>query len=256
MVDEVAAPPPTIPTSATRYRDGRRPVGSGSVDSSLAARARPVSSSRDQLLPLLPALVPLLPAGGLPRGAVITVGVDGAGSDGRGAGPGGRSGGGAGTLAFALLAAASTLGSWCGAVGAGDPGILALAELGVDLDHLALVPAPGSAWAEVAGLLIDDMDVVLVCPPGRVAPWVARRLAARARQRRSVLVVQVGRGVWSEGSDVQLTVEDASWEGVDRGHGHLRGRHVEVVTSGRRSAVRKVRTGLWLPDASGAVATG
>jgi hypothetical protein len=209
------------------------------VDVSLASRARPVSSSRDQLLPLLPDLVPLLPGGGLPRGAVITV-TTGDGS-------------GAGTLAFALLAAASAAGSWCAAVGTGEPGILAIAELGVDLDHLALVPWPGAAWPEVAAILIDDMDVVLVCPPGRVRPGVARRLAARARQKRTVVVV---RGTWPEGPDVQLTVEGGTWEGMDRGHGHLEGRHVEVVTTGRRSAVRGVRTRLWLPASSGAVAAG
>jgi len=226
------------------------------VDVSLASRARPVSASRDQLLPLLPDLVALLPGGGLQRGAVITVDS----GDGRAGGPDGggarRSGGGAGTLAFALLAAASTAGSWCAAVGTGDPGILAIAELGVDLDHLALVPWPGSAWPEATAAVLDDMDVVLVCPPGRVRPGVARRLVARARQRRAVLVVQAGPGTWPEGPDVRLTVEGGVWEGVDRGHGHLRGRHVEVVTSGRRAAARGMRTGLWLPAASGAVAAG
>lgn len=170
--------------------------------------------------------------------------------------PGDTNGGGAGTLAFALLAAASAAGSWCAAVGTGHPGILAIAELGVDLDHLALVPTPGSAWPEVAAILVDDMDVVLVCPPGRVGSGVARRLVARARQKRAVLVVGGGRGAWPEGPDIHLTVEGGTWAGVDRGHGHLEGRHVEVVTSGRRSAVRGVRTGLWLPASSGAVAVG
>jgi hypothetical protein len=228
------------------------------VDVSLASRARPVSSSRDQLLPLLPDLIPLLPGGGLPRGAVITVstGDDRPGEMRSGEGGTEGSGGGAGTLAFALLAAASAAGSWCAAVGTGDPGILAIAELGVDLDHLALVPWPGAAWPEVAAILIDDMDVVLVCPPGRVRPGVARRLTARARQKRTVVVVRGGRGTWPEGPDVQLTVEGGTWEGMDRGHGHLEGRHVEVVTTGRRSAVRGVRTGLWLPASSGAVAAG
>jgi hypothetical protein len=139
-------------------------------------------------------------------------------------------------------------------VGTGDPGILAIAELGVDLDHLALIPEPGSAWPEVTALLLDAMDVVLVRPPGRGRPGVVRRLVARARQRRAVLVIQAGRQTWPEGADLQLTVENGAWEGVDRGHGYLRERQVEVVTSGRRSAVRSVRSGLWLPAASGTVA--
>ena len=71
------------------------------IDISLASRARPVSSSRDQILPLLPALTPLLPGGGLQRGTVITVGAGEGKPDGRGgwAGTGGP-GGGAGTLAL------------------------------------------------------------------------------------------------------------------------------------------------------------
>ena len=35
-----------------------------------------MSASRDQILPLLPALTPLLPGGGLQRGAVVTVGAE------------------------------------------------------------------------------------------------------------------------------------------------------------------------------------
>jgi len=197
------------------------------------------------LLPVLPGLTALLPEGGLQRGTVIAVGVGE-----------GTAGGGARTLAFALLAGASAAGSWCAAVGTADPGMLAISELGVALERLAFVPGPGGTWPEVAGILLDDMDVVLVSPPGRVRPGVARRLAARARQRRSVLVVQDVSGAWPEGPDVRLTVEGGGWEGAERGHGHLRGRHVEVVSSGRRSADRGRRMGLWLPAASGAVAVG
>jgi hypothetical protein len=181
----------------------------------------------------------------LQRGAVIAVGVGD-----------GTAGGGGRTLAFSLLAAASAGGSWCAAVGTADPGMLAIAELGVELGRLALVPGPGGAWPDVTGILLDAMDIVLVCPPGRVRPGVARRLAARARQRRAVLVVEAGPGTWPEGPDVRLTVEGGGWDGVERGHGHLRGRYVEVVSSGRRSAVRGTRSGLWLPAASGAVAAG
>lgn len=247
---------PDTPTSASRYQRGRRPVGSGTVDISLASQARPVSSSKEQRLPVLPGLTPLLPGGELQRGAVVAVGV-GDGTRPGGTGPGdGPGGGGARTLAFSLLAAASAAGSWCAAVGIADPGMLAIAELGVDLDRLALVPRPGGAWPEVTGILLDGMDLVLVCPPGRVRPGVARRLAARARQRRAVLVVEAGPGTWPEGPDVRLTVEGGGWDGVERGHGYLRGRHVEVASSGRRSAVRGTRHGLWLPDASGAVAAG
>ena len=230
-------------------QQGKRPVGSGHISTTLAARARPTSSSRDQLLPVVSALAPLFPRGGLQRGGVVTVGT-GDGTPGAEGDAGGGAGGGT-TLGFALLAAASTA-SWCAAVGMADPGMVACAELGVDLGHLVLVPRPGPLWAQVTATLFDGMDVVLVRPPGPVRPAVARRLAARARERRSVLVVLGSRG-WPEGADVQLTVEGGAWQGVEAGHGHLQRRHLEVLAFGRRAAGRPVRVGLWLPAPSGQV---
>ena len=234
------APTPFIPR-----QQGKRPVGSGHISATVAARARPTSSSRDQLLPVLPALGPLFPRGGLQRGGVVTVGTGDGTSGAEGGGTGRHGAGGGTTLAFALLAAASAA-SWCAAVGTADPGIVAFAELGVDLGHLVLVPRPGPLWAQVAATLLDGMDLVLVRPPGTVRPGVARRLAARARERRGVLVV-LGSRTWPEGADVQLTVETGTWQGVEAGHGHLQGRHLEVVVAGRRAAARPVRVGLWLP---------
>src|SRR5579864_6622421 len=139
------APTPFIPR-----QQGKRPVGSGHISATVVARARPTSSSRDQLLPLLPTLAPLFPRGGLQRGGVVTVGI--------GDGTSGAEGSGGTTLAFALLAAASAA-SWCAAVGTADPGIVAFAELGVDLRHLVLVPYPGPRWAQVAATLLDGMDL-------------------------------------------------------------------------------------------------
>jgi len=173
------------------------------------------------------------------------------GAVGGGAGTGMRSPGGGTTLGFALLAAASAA-SWCAAVGTADPGLVAFAELGVDLGHLVLVPRPGPLWAEVAATLLDGMDVVLVRPPGPVRPGVARRLAARVRERRGVLVV-LGARDWPGGADVRLTVETGAWQGVEAGHGHLQGRHLEVLSTGRRAATRPMRVGLWLPAPSGRV---
>jgi hypothetical protein len=241
-------PAPSIP-----LQQGKRPVGSGHISTTLAARARPTSSSRDQLLPVVGALAPLFPRGGLQRGGVVTVGTgDGTpGAEGGGLSDARGGAGGGTTLGFALLAAASTA-SWCAAVGMADPGMVACAELGVDLGHLVLVPRPGPLWAQVAATLFDGMDVVLVRPPGAVRPGVARRLAARARERRGVLVV-LGARAWPEGADVQLTMEAGAWQGVEAGHGHLQGRHLEVLACGRRAAGRPVRVGLWLPAPSGQV---
>jgi hypothetical protein len=221
---------------------GRRLVGAGRIDTGLVTRARPVISAREQVLPVADALAPLLPQG-IRRGCVALVDTRGDAGE----------AGGATTLAVSLLAGASAAGSWCAVVGLGDPGVVAVAELGVDLDRLVLVPRPSAMWPEVVAVLLRGADLVLVCPPAPVRPNVARRLAARAREQRSALVVVARRGHWPEGPDIRLTVERGRWQGVEAGHGHLRARRATVAVTGRRAAMAAVRAELWLPGATGAV---
>jgi len=233
--------PAAAPASPASGR-GRRSVGSGRVDTALVARTRPLSATRDQVLPVPAALDALLP-GGLRRGGVVLV-------------EGGA--GGCTTLALALLAGASSSGSWTAAVGLADPGVLACAELGIDLERLVIVPRPGAMWPEVAAAFLAGTDAVLVRPPGPARREVARRLAARAREQRAALIVLAEDGRWAEGPDVRLRVESSAWHGVESGHGHLRGRWATVAATGRRGAARTVRTGIWLPGPAGtpAEATG
>ena len=191
----------------------------------------PVSLAGEQVLPVLPALRGLLPGGALRRGSTVTV----VGST---------------SLALALVAASSASGSWCAAVGLSSLGLVATAELGVSLERLALVPAPGQSWPTVVAALIDGVDVVLVRPPGRVRPSHVRRLAARARERGTVLVpLCPGWG----GADVRLSVVGAEWQGPGHGHGHLRARRLEVRAEGRGAAARPRQVHLWLPQAGGGV---
>jgi len=193
----------------------------------------------ERLLPVLPALEALFPAGGLRRGSVVSV----AGST---------------SLALSLLAAASAQGSWCAGVGLPSLGLAAAAELGVVLERFPLVASPGRAsgaggWGWVVAALVDAFDVVLARPPAYVKAADARRLTARTRERGAVLVV-TGGGGWPEPAEVQLTVASSMWEGVGQGHGRLRGRRVEVVAGGRGAAARERRMSLWLPHPDGAIA--
>jgi len=219
---------------AASPRSRELPVG-------LADRVRPATPVAGRLLPVPPPLAPLFPDGALRRGTTTTVA--------------GLPGHGATTLALALLAAASQTGSWCAAVGLPDPGVVAVAGLGIDLRRVVFVPRPGQGWAEAAGDLLAGVDVVLVRPPGRARLTAARHLVARARERQVALVVLVEQaGGWPEGGDLALSVGALAWEGVGRGHGHLQGRRSEVRVSGRRAAGRAVECSLWLPAPSGAVA--
>lgn len=218
----------------------------------LVASAVPTSESRTQLLPVAGPLAPLLPCRGLQRGTVLLVDTGAAGA-GRIVGESGGSGpGGATTLSMALIAAATAAGSWCVAVGFEDVGIVAMSELGVDLDHVALVPRPGHNWAGVVATALDGVDVVLLRLPFPARPSMARNLAAHAHERRAVLIVLGGERAW-EGPDLLLRVEDGAWAGLGEGHGHLRTRRATVTAVGRRAAARPVRCRLWLPGPSGTV---
>ena len=150
-----------------------------------------------------PPLAPLFPDGVLRRGTTTTV-----------SGPPGH---GATTLALSLLAAASTAGSWCAAVGLPDPGVVAAAGLGLDLRRVVFVPHPGTGWAEAAGDLLSGVDAVLVRPPGRARLTAARHLSARARERQVALVVLLERaGAWPEGGDLALAVGAGAGLASDR----------------------------------------
>src|SRR6266545_2207227 len=90
------------------------------------------------------------------------------------------------------------------------------------------------------------IDGVLVRPPARLSAAVARRLAARARERRSVLLL-VGAG-WPIPPDLRLAVTASQWEGLGQGDGRLEARKVEVAAVGRGAAVLERRAKLWLPS--------
>jgi hypothetical protein len=207
--------------------------GSNTTLRSLRASSRlEVTLAGERLLPVVPALQPLLPGQGLRRGSTVAVGRSAA-------------------LALALVAGASAAGSWVAAVGLPDLGMVAAAETGIALERMALVPAPGArAWATVVAALLDAVDVVLVRSPAELPAGQARRLAARARERGAVLVPL---GPWSEPADLRLSVAASSWRGLGQGHGRLLARRVEVVAGGRGAATRERRVTLWLPAPDGTI---
>lgn len=124
------------------------------VESGLVERVRPTTLATDQRLPVLPALEPLVPGGGLRRGSTLSID-----------GPAATS------LALATAAAASQAGAWVAAVGFPSLGLVAAAELGVALGRLVLVASPDTdpgpdnetaAWAAAVAALVDAFEIVLV----------------------------------------------------------------------------------------------
>lgn len=182
------------------------------------AQPRPRPRPREgtsPVLPVLPELAALLPAGGLRRGSTVAVT--------RGS-----------WLLLALLAAASQEGSWCGVVGWPELGGLAAAEVGVALDRVVAVPEPGTQWLDVTAALLDGADLVIARPPPAAEPRDLRRLTARARERKSVLLAA---GDWPA-AELRLSIVDSTWAGLERGAGHLMARQLTVRVEGRGAASR------------------
>lgn len=161
------------------------------------------------VLPLAPELEPLLPEG-LRRGQVISVT-------------------GATSLMLALVAQASAAGSWTAAIGMPTVGVVAAARRGITLERFALIPHPGAQAVEAAGTCVDGVDVVLLGERLALSDTDRRRLAARARERGSVIVAA---GDWP-GAHVNLLVERAVWKGLGAGDGRLRRRELTVAVAGR-----------------------
>jgi hypothetical protein len=181
--------------------------------------------------PVVEPLAPLLPGGGLRRGSVVAVY-------------------GSMALLLALLSAATAQGAWAAVVGVGDLGMLAAAEAGVVVRRLTLVPRPGSDLAPVAAALLDGVGLVALAGADRMSPGARRSLAARARQRGSVLL-PLGR--WP-GAEVELDCRAEAWYGAEAGYGRLRSREVVVHAVGRGAAARSRTARLLLPGPGGPVA--
>ncbi len=131
-----------------------------SLSPELLAHVRPVSLAKSRTVPLGEPWRSFVPGGALRRGSTVVVEAP--------IGLGGLS------LALSLLSEASALGHWAAVVGVDDPGVVAMAELGVDLRRVLFVPRPRGAWAESAADLLDGVDLLLVRPPSRAG---ARRRA-------------------------------------------------------------------------------
>jgi hypothetical protein len=202
----------------------------------VAGRARPVVLARERRLAVPGPLGDLLPGGGLQRGTVVAV-----------EGPAGV---GVASLIMALLASATAVGEWAAVLDAGGSfGALAAAEAGVALERLAVIRGPGvrgvpvepgealspEQFGSVVATLLDGMTVVAATVPGRLRTGDARRLAARARERGSVLVAA---GAWPGEAALRLRVEGSSWSGLGRGEGLLGGRTLRITLAGRGAAAR------------------
>jgi hypothetical protein len=199
----------------------------------LVVTLRPVVLAKSRTLPLGEPWSGLVPGGGLRRGTTVVVQAA--------PGSGGLS------VALSLVTRASLEGHWTGVVGVADPGVVMIAELGVDLRRVLFVPRPLGAWAEAAADLLDGVDLVIV-HPARAGYGAARRLVDRVRERSTVMIALVEPGApWPLPADLSFTITESRWATSSR----LDARHLTVLVGGRGEAARGRAHVVTLPDERG-----
>ncbi|MEP9392270.1 hypothetical protein ABLE92_00970 [Gordonia sp. VNQ95] len=183
--------------------------------------AEPVSVD---VLPVSDELAEVLPQRGIVRGGILCY-------------TGARS------LLMSLIATVTAGGGQIGIVGVPGLNLASAVEMGADLERIAVVAEPGVDPVEVASVLLDGMDLVILGLGGvSVPPSRCRVVGGRARQQSSSLIA-VG-GVWP-GAHTRLDVRVIGYRhrptlagrgdlaDARSGHGHLAGMRLRVVAEGR-----------------------
>ena len=153
---------------------------------------------------------------------------------------------GARSMLLRMVATVTADGGNAAIVGQPDIGLLAAVEMGADLSRLAVIPDPGSDPVEVAAVLVDGMDLVVLGLGGRrVTRTRARAVVARARHKGCTVLVTDGD--W-EGASTRLEARVCGYE-FTPGHrgmpapGFGRISEVRLQISGCGRAIGRVRTG-------------
>jgi hypothetical protein len=186
--------------------------------------AAPAGQVFEAALPVPPLLAGVLPAG-LPRGTVAVLS-------------------GARSLMLGMVAAVTAAGGNAAIVGQPDTGLLAAAEMGADLSRLAVIPDPGNDPVEVATVLMDGMDLVVLGLGGRCVPPARTRVVlARARHRGCALLISGGD--W-QGAALRLDARVSGYEvtsggcAARPGFGRIGAVRLEVRAAGRAAGRTRV----------------
>src|ERR1700734_3770136 len=151
---------------------------------------------------------------------------------------------GARSLLLSMVAAVTAAGGNAAIVGQPDIGLLAAVEMGADLSRLAVIPDPGTDPVEVAAVLIDGMDLVVLGLGGRrVSLTRARAVVARARLKGCTLLVTDGD--W-QGASIRLKARVCGYETTAGTPGFGRISKVRLQISGvcaRGRAIGRARAG-------------
>jgi hypothetical protein len=188
----------------------------------MSAGAEGLSAQPEARLPVPESLAGVLPDG-LPRGTVVVLS-------------------GARSLSLSMVAAVTAAGGNAAIVGQPDVGLLAAVEMGANLSRLAVIPDPGTDPVEVAAVLTDGMDLVVLGLNGHSVPPIrTRAVVARARQRGCTLLV--AGGDWP-GAALRLEARVCGYETGAPGFGRISKVQLQISTvSARGRAIGRIRTG-------------
>lgn len=159
---------------------------------------------------------------------------------------------GSNTLTLLAIAHATTEGLWCGMVSLPQLNFATAHEIGADLARIVAVPDAQQHAPTVAATLLDTLDMVVVGLSQLNDPLMLRKLSARARQRRKLLLLST-----TSPTDVlpsvtlTLTAQRHTWRGIDDGLGYLTEHTLDIVVSGqgRANKPRQHTLAVITPDA-------
>jgi hypothetical protein len=108
-------------------------------------------------------------------------------------------------------------------------------ELGIDPERFVVVRTDDIViWSRVVATLLDGVRAVYAEIPRGVKDAALRTLAAKARNRRTPLVLRPLDGRLPQGIvHLQLDARDVVWEGTEQGHGGLLRRRSLLDASGK-----------------------
>ena len=158
------------------------------------------------------------------------------------------------SVLIAVIATVTQNGGQVGIVGLPRLGLLTAAQMGADLSRIATVPSPGTDPVEVAAVLLDGMDLVVLGTRGvDVAPSRSRVVMGRARKQSSALLV-VG-GTWP-GAQTTIDTEVLTYRHLPAGDdlrearsgfGRIGGMRLRITVSGRSQRAETSEADLLVP---------
>ena len=118
---------------------------------------------------------------------------------------------------------------------------LAAWEMGIEPDQLVVVRNSDIVrWGRIVATLLDGVGGVYAEVPAGVTHAALRQLAAKARTKRTPLVLRPLKGDIPSGvAHLHLAVRSVEWDGTDAGHGHLTVRRTLLDASGKSTRGRE-----------------